>query len=378
MTLYFDYCATTPLDDRVVSLITEVNEHVFGNPSSIHQPGQEARGYMEIARRQLAKAIHCEPEEIFFTGSGSEANNIALWNVIHGEKKHIILSPIEHPSISTTVEKLEKFGVSFTIVDVDKRGVVNPGDISQAIRKDETGLVTIMTANNETGTIEPVEEIAQLCTEGDIPFHTDAVQALGKIPVDVTRLNVTSMSFSAHKLYGPKGVGALYVKKGTNPSPLIIGGGQEQRLRGGTENVPGIAGFGLAVEIAVEKLEQEAIRLESLRELFLKKLLIEFPKIFINGFPDNHLPGVVNLTVPGTPGDTLLINLDLDGIAISTGAACSSGTTRPSRILKAMGISDEFNIQSLRISFGRFTREKDVDTLVQSMTTHIHKLNEVL
>jgi len=372
--LYFDYCATTPLDKRVASLIADVNEHVYGNPSSIHRPGQEARDFLERARRQLAAAINCESTEIIFTGSGSEANNIALWNIIHGEKKHIILSTIEHPSITNTGTQLKKFGVSTTTIDVDKYGVVNPEDISKTIKKNETGLVTIMTANNETGTIEPIQEIAQLCVEANIPFHTDAVQALGKIPLDVKQLNITSMSFSAHKLYGPKGVGALYIKKGMNLSPLIIGGGQEQRLRGGTENVPGIAGFGLAVEIALKKLKKEAIRLEVLRDLFLKKLTAEFPEIIINGHSDLHLPGVINLTIPGVPGDSLLLNLDLDGIAISTGAACSSGTTSPSRILKAMGISDDFNLQALRISFGRFTQEKDVDTLVQAMTKHIRNL----
>jgi len=228
-----------------------------------------------------------------------------------------------------------------------------------------------MTANNETGTIEPIQDIAQLCSEAGVQFHSDAVQALGKIPIDVKNLNVTTMSFSAHKLYGPKGVGALYVKKGTNLHPLIVGGGQEGRLRGGTENVAGIAGFGLAAEIAIENLEKEAIRLEKLQKKFLEKLTSDIPGIIVNGFPDSHLPGVINLTIPGVNGNTLLMNLDLDGIAISTGSACSSGTTKPSRVLKAMGISDELNLQTMRISFGRFTQKEDIATLVQAMTQHI-------
>ncbi|MEE9168043.1 MAG: cysteine desulfurase family protein [Candidatus Neomarinimicrobiota bacterium] len=375
--LYFDYCATTPLDERVAKLMVDLNGRVFGNPSSVHRFGQEARAYVENARRQLAKSIHCEPSEIIFTGSGSEANNLALWNILQGEKKHMVTSPVEHPSVADTVARLKEFGISGTMVDVDSHGLVNPADISKAIRKDETGLVTVMMANNETGTLEPVREIAEICTEAGIWFHSDAVQALGKIPVDAKEPDITSMSFSAHKLYGPKGVGALYLKKGVRLHPHIVGGGQEQRMRGGTENVAGICGFALAAELATGTLREEGVRLDMLRDLFVNSLRAEFPQVVINGHPGEHLPGVVNITVPGISGDALLMNLDLDGLAVSTGSACSSGSARPSRVLKVMGIPDDLNLQSLRISFGRYTQEEDVATLVDVLCRHMRNLSNV-
>ncbi|MFQ6675990.1 MAG: cysteine desulfurase family protein [Fidelibacterota bacterium] len=370
---YFDYCATTPLDKRVAELITRVNEKVFGNPSSIHRFGQEARASVEKARRQLAQAIGCKPSEIVFTASGSEANNLALWNVIYGEKKHVVTSTVEHPSVTKTVAALEPFGVTVTFVDVDSKGLVDPRQVAGAIR-DDTALVAVMMANNEVGTVQPIAEIARVCAQAGIPLHSDGVQALGKIPVDVKTLGVSTMSFSAHKLYGPKGVGALYVKDGTPVQPLISGGSQEGRRRAGTENVAGIAGFGLASQLATASLETEGRRLRLLEKKFLEDLTAAIPGLIVNGHPEHRLPGVLSITVTGVPADDLLMNLDLDGLAVSSGAACSSGTTRPSPVLKAMGIPDDLNRQTLRISFGRFTRESDVDSLSQSLIKHVTAL----
>lgn len=371
--LYFDYCATTPLDKRVADLITRVNQDVFGNPSSIHHFGQDARATVEIARRQLAQAVGCGPSEIVFTASGSEANNLALWNVVHAQKKHVVTSSVEHPSVLKTLTALETFGITATRVKVDSHGWIDPGHVAEAITQD-TALVAIMLANNEVGTVEPIREIARVCAEAGVPLHSDGVQALGKIPVDVKELGVTTMSFSAHKLYGPKGVGALYVNEGTPLRPLVSGGSQEQRRRAGTENVSGIAGFGLAAQLATGSVEDEAQRLEDLSQSFIRHLEMEIPGLVINGHPRYHLPGVMSITFPGVPVEDLIMNLDLEGLAVSSGAACSSGTPRPSPILKAMGIPDDLNRQTLRISFGRFTRESHTLRLAEALNNHVTAL----
>ncbi len=240
--IYFDYSATTPVDRRVSELMTEINEDVFGNPSSVHLFGQKARGYVERARQQICTSVACDPTEIIFNGSGSEANNIILHTLLYGEKRHVVLSAIEHPSIYNAVKEMAPLGISHTIVDVDDTGRVDPDEVSAAIR-DDTGLVSIMMVNNELGTVEPMAEIANICKEQKIAFHSDGVQALGKIPVDVKSLGVTSMSFAAHKLYGPKGVGVLYLAGGEELHPLIAGGSQENGRRAGTENVAGISGL---------------------------------------------------------------------------------------------------------------------------------------
>ncbi|MFQ6616457.1 MAG: cysteine desulfurase family protein [Fidelibacterota bacterium] len=371
--LYFDYCATTPLDEQVADLISRVNREVFGNPSSIHRFGQDARGCVETARRQLAQAIGCGPSEIVFTASGSEANNLALRNVVYGEKRHVISSTVEHPSVGKTLADLETFGVTSTLLQVDSTGRIDPRQVAHAIRKD-TVLVAIMLANNEVGTVEPITEIAALCREAGIPLHSDGVQALGKIPVDVKELDVTTMSFSAHKLYGPKGVGALYVKEGTALHPLVSGGSQEQRRRAGTENISGIAGFGLAAQLATGSVQEEGERLEALAKTFVDRLRMNIPGLVINGHPRHHLPGVMSITFPGVPAEDLLMNLDLDGFAVSTGAACSSGTPKPSPVLQAMGIPDHLNRQTLRISFGRYTREGDTHRLAETLVKHVMAL----
>ena len=368
--IYFDYSATTPVDRRVSELMTEINEDVFGNPSSVHLFGQKARGYVERARQQICTSVGCDPTEIIFTGSGSEANNLILHTLLYGEKRHVVLSAIEHPSIYNAVKELAPLGISHTIVDVDDTGRVDPDEVSAAIC-DDTGLVSIMMVNNELGTVEPMAEIANICKEQKIAFHSDGVQALGKIPVDVKSLGVTSMSFAAHKLYGPKGVGVLYLAGGEELHPLIAGGSQENGRRAGTENVAGISGFGLAAELAAVEVLGEMERLSHLRNIFVSNLKENRPEVMINGHSSETVPGVVSLSIPGISAEKLVMKLDMDGFALSAGAACASGSPKPSRVLKAIGLSDELNRQTIRISFGRFTTAEEVDSLLNALLKHI-------
>ena len=368
--LYFDHSATTPIDPSVLSLMNGLNQKMYGNPSSVYDLGRNAKNTIEIARRQFAESINCEPKEIIFTGGGSEANNIVLWNMLHQKRNHVITSSIEHPAILLVLKELEKLGVTHTIIPVDNNGNVNPEDIKNNITPD-TGLITIMMANNEVGTIEPIEDIAIIAKDHDILFHSDAIQVLGKLPVDVKKLNVDMMSFSAHKFYGPKGVGALFLKNGVNIKPMIIGGSQEKKMRAGTENVSGIAGLGLAAEIARKSTNEVCPHLEKLENHFRNRILEINHDIIFNGNLKNNLPGLINLTIPNISSDLLLIHLDKQGIAISNGSACSSGTISPSPILKAMGVSDKNNLESIRISAGKHNTIDEVDKLVDSIASSI-------
>ena len=368
--LYFDHSATTPIDPSVLSLMSELNQKMYGNPSSVYDLGRNAKNIIEIARRQFAESINCEPKEIIFTGGGSEANNIVLWNMLHQKRNHVITSSIEHPAILLVLKELEKLGVTHTIIPVDNNGNVNPEDIKNNITPD-TGLITIMMANNEVGTIEPIEDIAIIAKDHDILFHSDAIQVLGKLPVDVKKLNVDMMSFSAHKFYGPKGVGALFLKNGVNIKPMIIGGSQEKKMRAGTENVSGIAGVGLAAEIARKSTNEVCSHLVKLENHFRNRILEINHDIIFNGNLKNNLPGLINLTIPNISSDLLLIHLDKQGIAISNGSACSSGTISPSPILKAMGVSDKNNLESIRISAGKHNTIDEVDKLVDSIASSI-------
>ena len=368
--LYFDHSATTPIDPSVLSLMNGLNQKMYGNPSSVYDLGRNAKNTIEIARRQFAESINCEPKEIIFTGGGSEANNIVLWNMLHQKRNHVITSSIEHPAILLVLKELEKLGVTHTIIPVDNNGNVNPDDIKNNITPD-TGLITIMMANNEVGTIEPIEDIAIIAKDHDILFHSDAIQVLGKLPVDVKKLNVDMMSFSAHKFYGPKGVGALFLKNGVNIKPMIIGGSQEKKMRAGTENVSGIAGLGLAAEIARKSTNEVCPHLEKLENHFRNRILEINHDIIFNGNLKNNLPGLINLTIPNISSDLLLIHLDKQGIAISNGSACSSGTISPSPILKAMGVSDKNNLESIRISAGKHNTIDEVDKLVDSIASSI-------
>ena len=368
--LYFDNSATTPIDQDVQSLMSDLNQNIYGNPSSIYASGRNAKNTIEIARRQLANAINSEPSEIIFTGGGSEANNIVLWDMVHKKRNHVITSSIEHPAILLVLRELEKLGVKHTIVPVDKNGLIDPDDIKKNIISD-TGLISIMMANNEVGTIEPIQEIARIAQEHDVLFHSDAIQALGKLPIDVKKLKLDIMSFSAHKFYGPKGVGALYIKDGVSINPMIIGGSQEKNMRAGTENVSGIAGLGLAAEIASNFEKENFSHLLELENYFKELIIDKHNDITFNGFDNNKLPGLVNLTIPNIPSDLLLINLDNDGISISNGSACSSGTISPSPVLKAMGLSDKSNLESVRISAGKYNTMDEVNKLVDSIHSSI-------
>ena len=365
--LYFDHSATTPIHPDVLSLINELNQDIYGNPSSIHATGRKAKHVVETARKQIAAAINCTSKEIIFTGGGSEANNLVLWNMIYRNRKHVITSAIEHPAILAVLRQLEHLAITHTIVPVNKYGCVNPEDIDSAI-KDDTGLITIMLANNEVGTVEPLQDIAKIAKKHNVLFHSDGVQVLGKLPIDVQELGVDMMSFSAHKFYGPKGVGALYIKEGIAMKPLIAGGSQEKSLRAGTENVGGIAGLGCAAELVTKSLSDVGRTLTALETQFKTKFSEQHTNIIYNGFEDNHLPGLISLTIPGIASDLLLIHLDNEDIAVSSGSACSAGTISPSPVLKAMGISDKQNLETIRISAGRDNTSTEVDQLIEAMT----------
>jgi len=365
--LYFDHSATTPIHPDVLSLINGLNQDIYGNPSSIHAAGRKAKHVVETARKQIAAAINCTSKEIIFTGGGSEANNLVLWNMIYRNRKHVITSAIEHPAILAVLRQLEHLAITHTIVPVNKYGCVNPEDIDSAI-KDDTGLITIMLANNEVGTVEPLQDIAKIAKKHNVLFHSDGVQVLGKLPIDVQELGVDMMSFSAHKFYGPKGVGALYIKEGIAMKPLIAGGSQEKSLRAGTENVGGIAGLGCAAELVTKSLSDVGRTLTALETQFKTKFSEQHTNIIYNGFEDNHLPGLISLTIPGIASDLLLIHLDNEDIAVSSGSACSAGTISPSPVLKAMGISDKQNLETIRISAGRDNTSTEVDQLIKVMT----------
>ena len=368
--LYFDHSATTPIHPDVLSLINELNQDIYGNPSSIHATGRKAKHVVETARKQIAAAINCTPKEIIFTGGGSEANNLVLWNMIYRNRKHVITSAIEHPAILAVLRQLEHLAITHTIVPVNKYGCVNPEDIDSAI-KDDTGLITIMLANNEVGTVEPLQDIAKIAKKHNVLFHSDGVQVLGKLPIDVQELGVDMMSFSAHKFYGPKGVGALYIKEGIVMKPLIAGGSQEKSLRAGTENVGGIAGLGRAAELVTNSLSDVGRTLTALETQFKTKFNEQHTNIIYNGFEDNHLPGLISLTIPEIASDLLLIHLDNEDIAVSSGSACSAGTISPSLGLRAMGISDKQNLETIRISAGRDNTSTEVDQLIEAMTRAI-------
>ncbi len=373
--LYFDHSATTPIDPKVSALMKEVADNHFGNPSSIHKYGQKARAIIEKSRRQIADALGVKSRNIIFTGGGSEANNMVLQNLLYSDKKHVITSAIEHPAVLKVLKHLKRFGVSFTTVPVNKFGMVDPANIESAIR-DDTALISIMYANNEVGTIQPIAKIAKIVHKNNILFHTDAVQTPGKIPIIMNELNADLMSFSAHKFYGPKGVGFLYIRDGIKLFPMIIGGGQEKKLRAGTENTPGIAGLGLAMEIAVKNLSDSQNHLKTIENHFKKRLTEIYSTAIYNGHPEHHLPGLVSVTIPSITSDLMLVNLDIKGIAVSSGSACSSGTVKPSDVLSAMNVSNKHNISTLRISFGKSNTIEEVDKLIDAFDEILEKYNK--
>ena len=374
--IYLDYAATTPTDPEVVEAMLPYLSDVFGNPSSIHSFGQEAKAAAEEARDKIAALIGARGEEIVFTGGGTEADNFAIKGIAYaneGKGNHIITTPIEHHAVMETCKFLQGRGFEVTYLPVDGYGLVEPQDVKKAIT-DKTILISVMHANNEVGTIEPIAEIGKIAREAGIYFHTDAVQAVGHIPVKVDELGVDMLAMSAHKLYGPKGVGALYIRKGTKLISFMHGGEQERRRRAGTENIPAIVGLGKAVEIAQREMDAEAKRLISLRDKLIKGLMGQIEHSCLNGHPTQRLPNNVNVSIEFVEGESMLLNLDLEGIAASTGSACSSSSLEPSYVLLAMGLSHELAHGSLRFSLGRETTEEDIERVLEVSPRIIAKL----
>ena len=374
--VYLDYTATTPTRPDVVKAMLPYFTDVFGNPSSIHSYGQEGKEAIEEARVKVAELIGAQDEEIVFTSGGTEADNFALKGVAYANEKkgnHIIASPIEHHAVMETCKFLEQRGFRVTFLPVDEYGLVDPDDVRRAITS-ETILISVMHANNEIGTIEPIAEIGKLAREAEICFHTDAVQTVGHIPVDVDEFGVDLLSLSAHKLYGPKGVGALYIRKGTKLTPFMHGGEQERRRRAGTENIPGIVGLGKAVELVRQEMSEEAERLTLLRDRLIKGLMEQIDRVHLNGHPRARLPNNVNVSIDFVEGESMVLNLDLEGICASTGSACSSASLEPSHVLLATGVLPEQAHGSLRLTLGRWTIEEDIQRVLEVLPRIVAKL----
>ena len=376
---YFDHNATTPVAPEVLETLSSCLGEAYGNASSIHHFGQGAKQRMEAARRQLASLIGCQPGSLVFTGGGTEADNMAVLGVVraaHRAARHAIVSAIEHPAVLGPCEQLEREGVAVTRLRAGADGLVDAEDVRRALRP-ETVLVSIMHANNEVGTIQPIAEIARIARASGVTLHVDGVQALGKIPVDVEALGVDLYSMSAHKLYAPKGVGALYVRKGTAIAPIAYGGHHERDRRPGTENVPGIAAFGAAAELAARTLAAESERLRGLRDRLEKAALERIPRSGVNGSRARRTPNTANIYFDGIDGEALVIALDLGGFAVSTGAACSSGAIAPSHVLTGMGLSAERARASMRFSLGRSNTEEQVDALVEALVSGVERLRRI-
>jgi len=374
--IYLDHAATTPTHPEVVKAMLPFFTDAFGNPSSIYSYGQEAKGAIEEARTKVAELIGARSEEIVFTSGGTEADNSALKGIAFANEhkgNHIITTPIEHHAVLEVCKFLESSGFKITCVPVDKYGLIDPDDVRKAIT-DKTILVSVMHASNEVGTIEPVEEIGRIAREAGIYFHSDSVQTVGHIPVNVDKLKVDLLAISGHKLYGPKGVGALYVRKGTKLVPLMHGGEQEKRRRAGTENVPAIVGLGKAVELAGQDMGKEAERLTYLRDKLIEGLGERIGQTRLNGHPTKRLPNNVNVSIDFVEGESMLLNLDLEGVCASTGSACTSSSLEPSHVLLALGLPPEQAHGSLRFTFGRENTEEDVQRVLEVLPRVVAKL----
>ena len=376
---YFDHNATTPIAPEVLETMVACLGQVYGNASSIHHFGQAAKQRLEAARRQVASLLHANPTEVVFTSGGTEADNLAIFGVVRGAASraaHVITTGIEHPAVLMTVKQLEREGVSVTALRVGASGLLNPEDVQRALRPD-TVLVSVMHANNELGTLQPIAEIARITREAGVPLHVDGVQALGKIPVDVDALGVDLYSMSGHKLYAPKGVGALYVRKGTRLSPVAFGGHHERDRRPGTENIPGIAAFGAASELAAQNLAADGDRLGALRDRLETAVLERIPGSGVNGSRWHRVPNTSNLYFDGIDGEAMVIALDLRGFAVSTGAACSSGAIAPSHVLTAIGLSSDRARASMRFSLGRSNTTEQVDALADAICASVAHLRRI-
>jgi cysteine desulfurase len=378
-TYYFDNAATTKISKEVIDSMQPYLNEIYGNASSIYSIGRETKKAIEVAREKVAKAINADSNEIYFTGSGTEADNWAIKGIAFANQhkgKHIITTNIEHHAVLHTCEYLEKFGFETTYVPVKENGIVDVNDIKDAIRED-TILISVMFANNEIGTIQPIKEIGELAKEKNIYFHTDAVQTIGNIPVDVKELNVDLLSLSAHKFHGPKGVGALYVRNGVNIDNLLHGGGQEKRRRASTENIAGIVGLGTAIEITTKNIDEKVKYLIKLREKTINGLIENIPDIIVNGDREERLPGNVNVCFKYIEGESILLHLDQYGICASSGSACTSGSLEPSHVLLAIGLPHEIAHGSLRLSFSEENTEEEVDYLLEKLPPIIKNLRNM-
>lgn len=377
--VYLDNAATTPVKKQVLDEMLPFFKEKYGNPSSIYRLGQETRNAIDEVREKVANVINVKPREIYFTAGGSEADNWAIKGIAFANKdkgNHIITSKIEHHGVLHTCEYLEKNGFEVTYLDVDENGIVNMGQLKDSIT-DKTILISIMFANNEIGTIQPIEEIGKIARDNKVYFHTDAVQAIGNINIDVEKLNIDLLSMSAHKLYGPKGVGALYIKQGVKIHPYMHGGAQERNRRAGTENIPGIIGFGKAIELAYETLDEHNERLTKLRDKLIRDIKENIEYVRLNGHPDKRLPGNVNFSFEFIEGESLLLSLDMLGICASSGSACTSGSLDPSHVLLAIGLPHEIAHGSLRLTLGDFNTEEDVDYVVESLIKVVDRLRQM-
>lgn len=377
--VYLDYSATTPVKPEVVDEMIPYFTEKFGNASSIYQTGLEAKDALEEARGRVAELIHAEPKEIIFTSGGTESDNwalIATARRLKAKGRHIITSAIEHHAILHTCRYLEKEGFETTYVGVSREGLIDPKEVEAAIRPD-TILVSIMYVNNEMGAVQPIREIAAIAHEHGILFHTDAVQAVGNVPLDVKELDVDMLSMSSHKIYGPKGIGAIYVKSGVNLPTYVHGGAQERKKRAGTENIPGIVGFGKAAELARLHFDEHVKHVSAMRDHFVKRVLDEIPYTYLNGSTEHRHPGNANITFEYIEGESILLYLDFAGISCSSGSACSSKSLQPSHVLSAMGIPVELIHGSIRFTFGDFTTLEDVDYTVDKLVEVIARLREI-
>ena len=374
-----DHNATTPVHPVVLDAILPYYREMYGNASSVHAFGREARGAMEEAREKIAEFIGAQPREVIFTSGGTESDNFAIEGAAFENSKkgnHIVTSSIEHHAVLNTCKHLETHGFEVSYLGVDRYGMVDPDNVREAVKED-TILITIMHANNEVGTIEPMQEIGRIAKEEGIIFHTDAVQAVGKILVNVDELGVDLMSMSAHKIYGPKGIGALYMRRGTKVEPLVRGGHHERNRRGGTENVPGIVGFGKAIEIAAADMEEEGKRLWNLTEKLKTGLQDQLEYVYANSHPTQRLPNTMNISFEFLEGESIVLNLDMKGIAVSTGSACTSGSLEPSHVLMALGLSPAAAQGAIRFSLGRDNTESDVNYVLEELPPIIRRLREM-
>jgi cysteine desulfurase len=377
--IYMDHSATTYVRKEVVEVMAPYHAEHFGNPSSIYRIARESKKVVDAARAQVAKVLGAEPDEIYFTSGGSESDNWAIKGVASANRKkgnHIITTKIEHHAVFHTCEYLEKEGFTVTYLPVDQYGLVDPAELEKAIT-DKTILISVMYANNEIGTIEPIEELGAIARKHRIPFHTDAVQAIGNIPIDVKAQNIDLLSLSAHKFYGPKGIGVLYIRKGIKIDNLIHGGGQERRRRAGTENLAGIVGLGKAIELATTNIEGHNQKIRALRDRLLKGIVEKIPYTHLNGHPEKRLPNNINISFEFIEGESMLLWLDDEGICASTGSACTSGSLEPSHVLLATGLPVEISHGSLRLTLGNVNTDADVDFVLEVLPRVVTRLREM-